>query len=89
MRPFIARGWAITFCASAGVLDDWGKDPIRKSFASYHVSMFQNPAKTARQMGHIDTLRTLYKYYVVFVARSIASHYWALRPSAVPVAAAA
>lgn len=72
---------------AAGVTE-WPHDALRKAFASHHVAAFKNPDETARQMGHIGGLRTLYKYYVIFVRETVAGKYWALQPSAVPTASA-
>ena len=46
-----------------------------------HVAAFKQPYETARQMGHIDGLRSLYKSYVAFVPQAVAERYWALRPT--------
>ncbi len=69
----------------AARVDHWSNDILRHTFASNHVAGFRDANETARQMGHIETLRTLYKHYVAFVIKADANRYWALQPAAMPV----
>lgn len=54
---------------SSGFL--WPKNALRHSFASYHLALHQDAAKTALQLGHKDT-GTLFEHYRALVTESAA-----------------
>lgn len=82
-----ARLW----CAAqvrAGYRGRWGQNPdglpwpdnaLRHSFASYHLAHFRDSARTALELGHMDT-RILFAHYREMVSPEAAADFWALRP---------
>jgi integrase len=50
---------------------------FRHSYGSYHWGAFQNPQKTAMEMGHTN-LQMLYKYYRKPLPQKIAAPFWQL-----------
>jgi integrase len=48
---------------------EWAADIMRHSFGSYHLDRFQDPKKTAWEMGHSGETRTLFKHYRKLVKR--------------------
>jgi integrase len=67
----------------AAGIEDWPNDVLRHTFATYHAAAFKDLNETARQMGHIDGLRTLRKHYVAYVPEVVAKEFWNLTPDAV------
>ncbi len=48
---------------------------FRHSFASYHYAMFNDPKRTAMELGHSDTAM-LYQHYRELVSKEKAKEYW-------------
>ena len=69
----------------AAQVNHWGNDIMRHTFASMHLAAYKSATETARQMGHIDTVRTLYNHYIAFVIENYAKQFWDLRPETVLV----
>lgn len=57
----------------------WPQNSPRHSFCSYHLSMFENAAKTAREAGHSEQM--LFKRYNGEVLKKDASLFWAIMPN--------
>jgi integrase len=74
----INRYWRKRLCNLAEV--QWSPDVTRHSFASYHIKQHKNPGLTAEQMGHEQSLKTLYRNYVATVTREEAEAFWKLEP---------
>jgi integrase len=51
------------------------KNDFRHSFASYHYAMFNDPKRTAMELGHSDT-SMLYQHYRELVPKTEAEKYW-------------
>lgn len=61
-------------------ITEWPDNGLRHSFGSYHVAHFQDPNRTALQMGHTTT-DMLFKHYRNYRIRSKdAEAYWNLVP---------
>jgi integrase len=58
-------------------VDDWLKNSLRHSFASYHLAQFRDAAKTAFELGH-ESPKLLYKVYANLVSRRDAERWWEL-----------
>lgn len=65
-------------CAAG--LKDWPHNALRHSFASYHLAKFQNAARTAHILGHVEGAELLHTNYRGLVTPTEANKYWALRP---------
>ena len=59
----------------------WAHDIMRHTFASYHLAMHEDVAKTALQMGHLRP-DVLFNHYRNLVRRSDAERFWSLTPEA-------
>ena len=59
---------------------DWPNNALRHSFASYHLAAHQDAAKTALQLGHIES-RTLFAHYRELVKPEDAKAFWKIFPS--------
>lgn len=57
----------------------WPNDALRHSFASYHLAMWNDAAKTAHELGH-QTTKLLFQHYREVVSKKEAQTFWALRP---------
>lgn len=57
----------------------WGPDIMRHSFATYHVAMWGDAAKTALLMGHRDT-GVLFAHYRGLTTKAEAKRFWGLLP---------
>jgi integrase len=57
----------------------WPKNALRHSFASYHLALHQDAAKTALLLGHMES-RTLFAHYRELVTRENAKSYWKIFP---------
>ena len=51
---------------------------FRHSFASYHYAMFNDPKRTAMELGHSDTAM-LYQHYRELVSKKYATDYWEIK----------
>jgi integrase/recombinase XerD len=63
----------------AGV--EWEQDIARHSFASYHLSHFENLARCVESMGHRDSAM-LWKHYKASIPKDTAAKYWEITPRA-------
>jgi integrase len=59
----------------------WEQDIARHTFASYHLSAFENLARCVESMGHRDS-GMLWKHYKASVAKDVAAEYWKITPQA-------
>lgn len=69
-------------CEAAGIAD-WPANAMRHSFATYHLAMFENAAKTAFELGHTQGVQLLYRHYRGLTTRAEAERFWQIKPSAV------
>jgi integrase len=60
-------------------IGQWPHNALRHSFASYHISLHEDSAKTALQLGHTESA-TLFKHYRELVSREDAVKFWAIEP---------
>jgi integrase len=58
----------------------WEQDIARHTFASYHLSAFENLARCVESMGHRDSAM-LWKHYKASVPRDVALEYWKITPA--------
>ncbi len=56
------------------------RNAMRHSFASYHLAMHSDAAKTAMQLGHPRDIEILFRHYRRLVKASDAAAYWNIRP---------
>lgn len=61
---------------------DWPNNALRHSFASYHLALGKDAAKTAHEMGHATT-DILYQHYRELVVEEEAQKYWDMVPTKV------
>jgi integrase len=66
-------------CKIAG-LTKWPNDALRHTFASYHLAMFQDAAKTAFELGHIGSHRILFRHYAGLASKDDALTFWSITP---------
>lgn len=59
---------------------DWKQDLTRHSFASYHLSHFENLARCVASMGHKDSTM-LWNHYHAAVPKDVAALYWKITPA--------
>lgn len=64
----------------AAKIKTWPVDVLRHSFASYHLAMHDNAAKTALEMGH-STTAMLFEHYRNLVKPEVAKAWWAILPA--------
>ncbi|MDP6999913.1 MAG: hypothetical protein QF569_27930 [Candidatus Poribacteria bacterium] len=57
----------------------WLQDGMRHTYASNHLAHYENPNKTAHELGHRDT-NMLYRHYRELVSNAAASEYWNILP---------
>ena len=55
---------ARTAISRAAKISAWSHNILRRSFASHHLALFENGARTAAVMGHTDAGTTFAKYRV-------------------------
>jgi integrase len=67
----------------AGV--EWKQDIARHSFASYHLTHFENLARCVASMGHRDA-QMLWKHYHAAVPKDVAAAYWKITPKSLGLA---
>ncbi|MBX7259622.1 MAG: tyrosine-type recombinase/integrase [Candidatus Hydrogenedentes bacterium] len=58
---------------------EWKPNGMRHSFASYHLAMHENAAKTALQLGH-RRQEIVFDHYRQLVRKSDAEKYWTVYP---------
>jgi hypothetical protein len=70
-QPTVTRLGSAAAVSATGT--PWGKNSMRHSFASYHVSMHQNAPKTSLEMGHDNPDQLFQSYRNVVKARDAES----------------
>lgn len=61
----INREKVLTKAGEGGQPIGWPYNVLRRSFGSYHLAAYEDPGKTAAQMGHTDPETTIGKYRAV------------------------
>lgn len=62
----------------------WPANSMRHTFASHHLAMYGDPARTAFELGHHRDTSMLFDHYRALVTKENAEHYWKITPEAVP-----
>ena len=65
--------------ATAGIAH-WPHNALRHSFASYHLALHKDAAKTALELGHTESA-TLFRHYRELVHSTEADAFWAIFPN--------
>lgn len=65
--------------AAAGI--EWEQDIARRTFATYHLTHFENLARCVESMGHQDSAM-LWKHYKRSVPQAEAAKFWQITPKA-------
>ena len=63
----------------AAGIDRWPNNALRHTYASNHLAFHQDAAKTALQLGHVES-RTLFRHYRELVRPNEASAFWQISP---------
>jgi len=58
---------------------EWSNDIMRHTYGSYHLTRFEDAAKTSLQMGHTRT-DVLFNHYRDLVTREDAETFWGITP---------
>ncbi len=58
----------------------WSNDIARKTYATYHLAMYQDAAKTAHQMGHTRGVELLYTNYRGLADKKSSEQFWSIVP---------
>ena len=58
----------------------WPRNCMRHTFCTNHMAMYQNPGRTAFELGHRQDPSLLYRHYRGLVRKSDAEEYWEIRP---------
>jgi integrase len=66
--------------AEAAGIAEWPHNALRHSFASYHLAMHEDAAKTSLQLGHTEST-TLFQHYRELVSKEAAVEFWNIKPS--------
>jgi len=66
--------------AKTAGITPWPHNALRHSFASFHLAMHEDAAKTALMLGHTEST-TLFKHYRELVRREDAVKFWKISPS--------
>lgn len=64
---------------TAANISKWPHDALRHTFASMHLAKYQDPNKTAHELGHWNT-DMLYRHYRELVKPSEAEKFWQIQP---------
>jgi integrase len=59
---------------------EWPPDVMRHSFATYHVARYEDPGRTAYQLGHTNGVHVLYDHYRGLATKAEAEEYWKIVP---------
>ena len=65
-------------CKETGML--WPSNVMRHTYATMHVAMFRDPARTAMEMGHEKSARTMNAHYKGLATQAEATKYWGIMP---------
>lgn len=83
-EPVCPHAWAhVQRRCAAALQRPWPHDALRHTFATYHVSMFKDAAKTALVLGHEGSPALLHRHYRGMVAQVEARQFAELRPAGV------
>ena len=63
----------------AAWIEHWPHNALRHSFASYHLALHKDAAKTALELGHTESV-TLFRHYREIVHSAEADAFWAIFP---------
>jgi integrase len=77
LPPINLRKQRAELCAAAGL--KWSHDVLRHSFASYHLAMWKDAARTAHELGHYSQ-DMLYRHYRELVTPQAAKEFWEIVP---------
>jgi integrase len=72
----------------AAGIQDWPRNALRHSFASYHLARHKDAVRTAHLMGHSGGTDMLHSHYKSLVSTADAERFWALVPATVVTEAA-
>lgn len=76
---------ARTAVSRAAKISSWSHNVLRRSFASHHLALFENGARTAAVMGHTDAGTTFAKYRVP-ATRAAGTKWFGVMPGTTPTA---
>ncbi|MEI8138962.1 MAG: site-specific integrase [bacterium] len=62
----------------------WPSNGMRHAFASHHLAMYGDPARTAFELGHHRDTSMLFDHYRALVTKEDAEAYWAIMPTEEP-----
>ena len=65
---------------SRAQIEEWPKNALRHSFASYHMAAFKDAAALALEMGHTTTTQ-IFKHYRQVVRESQGIQWWNIMPA--------
>jgi integrase len=66
-------------CETVGI--EWIDNVMRHTFATYHLAAFGDAGKTAKELGHQDGVRLLYRHYAhAGLSKAEAEAYWRISP---------
>src|SRR5215475_4438940 len=65
-------------CAATGI--KWHQDILRHSFASHHLALYENAAKTSLELGH-RSADMLFEHYRELVTKEDAERYFSIIPA--------
>ena len=72
----------VSIISKAAGMDSWPRDVMRHSFASYHLALWRDAAKTAHELGHRRDQQMLWKHYRALVTYEAAVQYFGIIPEA-------
>jgi hypothetical protein len=61
-------------------ISDWPHNAMRHTFASMHLAHYQDPGKTAFELGHRGDPSLLYRHYRGLATKADAERFWTIRP---------
>ncbi len=62
----------------------WPSNAMRHAFASHHLAMYGDPARTAFELGHHRDTSMLFDHYRTLITKEDAQAYWKIMPAEVP-----
>lgn len=62
----------------------WPSNAMRHAFASHHLAMYGDPARTAFELGHHRDTSMLFDHYRALITKEDAESYWKIMPTEVP-----
>ena len=79
MPPAITYRRKFQRALQAAGIESWKPNALRHSFASYHLAAHQDAARTALELGHIES-RTLFQHYRELIRPEDAQAFWRIAP---------